>query len=192
MRRRYEKRSHPPGVRASFSVLLYPLRLLLSIIWPALFVGLFGQRGEHLKPGQYHLVVHIWIIDGQGRLLIQKRAAHLKLMPDIWAATGGSAVAGENSHTAAARELREELGIETAGEDLRFAGRIRRRNSFTDIWVLRRDVELSSLRLQTEEVAQAKWVTRTELMDMVARRTFHHYGRPYFELVLQALYPGEG
>lgn len=99
---------------------------------------------------------------------------------------------GENSHTAAARELREELGIETAGEDLRFAGRIRRRNSFTDIWVLRRDVELSSLRLQTEEVAQAKWVTRTELMDMVARRTFHHYGRPYFELVLQALYPGEG
>lgn len=67
-----------------------------------------------------------------------------------------------------------------------------RRNSFTDIWVLRRDVELSSLRLQTEEVAQAKWVTRTELMDMVARRTFHHYGRPYFELVLQALYPGEG
>ena len=92
----------------------------------------------------------------------------------------------------AARELREELGIETAGEDLRFAGRIRRRNSFTDIWVLRRDVELSSLRLQTEEVAQAKWVTRTELMDMVARRTFHHYGRPYFELVLQALYPGEG
>lgn len=105
---------------------------------------------------------------------------------------GGSAVAGEDSHTAAARELREELGIETAGEDLRFAGRIRRRNSFTDIWVLRRDVELSSLRLQTEEVAQAKWVTRTELMDMVARRTFHHYGRPYFELVLQALYPGEG
>lgn len=60
------------------------------------------ERGEHLKPGQYHLVVHIWIIDGQGRLLIQKRAAHLKLMPDIWAATGGSAVAGEDSHTAAA------------------------------------------------------------------------------------------
>lgn len=83
------------------------------------------ERGEHLKPGQYHLVVHIWVIDGQGRLLIQKRAAHLKLMPDVWAATGGSAVAGEDSHTAAARELREELGIETAGEDLRFAGRIR-------------------------------------------------------------------
>lgn len=51
MRRRYEKRSHPPGVRASFSVLLYPLRLLLSIIWPALFVGLFGQRGGHQRGG---------------------------------------------------------------------------------------------------------------------------------------------
>ena len=68
------------------------------------------ERGEHLKPGQYHLVVHIWIIDGQGRLLIQKRAAHLKLMPDIWAATGDSPVAGENSQAAASREMREELG----------------------------------------------------------------------------------
>lgn len=150
------------------------------------------ERGELLKPGQYHLVVHIWIIDGQGRLLIQKRAAHLKLMPDIWAATGGSAVAGGGQP-----HRRRPGAAGGAGHRNRWGGSALcgpdpRRNSFTDIWVLRRDVELSSLRLQTEEVAQAKWVTRTELMDMVARRTFHHYGRPYFELVLQALYPGEG
>ena len=31
-------------------------------------------RGERLKPGQYHLVVHIWIVDEAGRLLIQRRA----------------------------------------------------------------------------------------------------------------------
>ena len=38
-------------------------------------------RGERLKPGQYHLVVHIWIVDEAGRLLIQRRADDLKLMP---------------------------------------------------------------------------------------------------------------
>ena len=150
--------------------------------------GATMERGEHLRPGQYHLVVHIWIVDAAGRLLIQKRAAHLKLMPDTWAATGGSAVAGEESRAAAGRELFEELGIPTQGDELEFAGRIRRRNSFTDIWILRRDVELSSLRLQKEEVADARWVTREELMGMVADRSFHHYGRPYFETVMAHVY----
>lgn len=146
------------------------------------------ERGEPLYPGQYHLVVHIWVVDTAGHLLIQKRAAHLKLMPDIWAATGGSAVAGEDSRTAAGRELYEELGIPTREGDLEYAGRIRRRNSFTDIWVLRRDVPLSSLRLQKEEVADARWVTREEWMQMLADRRFHHYGRRYFELVMRHIY----
>ena len=44
-------------------------------------------RGDKLRPGQYHLVVHIWVEDSKGRLLIQKRAPHLKLMPDTWAVT---------------------------------------------------------------------------------------------------------
>ena len=144
-------------------------------------------RGEHLLPGQSHLVVHIWVSDSRGRLLIQKRASHLKLMPGIWAATGGSAIAGEESEAAARRELFEELGIPTKEGELRRAGRIRRRNSFTDIWILRRDVELADLRLQAEEVADAAWVTREELIAMVADRRFHHYGRPYFELVLGCL-----
>lgn len=146
--------------------------------------GATMERGEHLRPGQYHLVVHIWVVDSAGRLLIQRRAPHLKLMPGIWAATGGSAVAGEDSRAAAGRELYEELGIPTSGTELEYAGRIRRRNSFTDIWILRRDVELASLRLQPEEVADARWVTREELMRMVAQRSFHHYGRPYFETVM--------
>ncbi len=152
-------------------------------------IGKTMKRGEPLRPGQYHLVVHIWVVDSRGRLLIQRRAPHLRLMPGVWAATGGSAVAGEDSHAAAARELYEELGIRTVEGELEYAGRIRRRNSFTDIWILRRDVPLASLRLQKEEVAQAKWVTRGELLEMIASRAFHHYGRAYFEKVFAGLYP---
>ena len=94
-------------------------------------------RGDKLRPGQYHLVVHIWVEDSKGRLLIQKRAPHLKLMPDTWAVTGGSALAGEDSLTAAARELSEELGIEAAPSELKRLGRLRRRNSLCDLWRLR-------------------------------------------------------
>ncbi len=145
-------------------------------------------RGERLRTGQFHLVVHIWVVDTAGRLLLQKREAHLRLMPDIWAATGGSAVAGEDSETAARRELREELGIHTAPGELVFAGRIRRRNSFTDLWILRRDVADSEIRLQPEEVADYRWVTRQQLMDMVKDKSFHHYGAAYFQQVLTQIY----
>ena len=140
-------------------------------------------RGEKLKSGQYHLVVHIWIVDDTGRLLIQKRAPHLKLMPGVWAVTGGSAILGEDGETAARRELSEELGIGTEAGEMRHMGRLRRRNSFCDLWLLKSDVVAEELTLQAEEVARAQWVSWGKLMDMVNRRSFHNYGREYFEYV---------
>ena len=69
------------------------------------------RGGNTLKAGEYHLVVHIWIVSSTGRFLIQRRAQSKKLMPGEWAATGGAAIAGEDSFAAAQRELFEELGI---------------------------------------------------------------------------------
>ena len=67
-----------------------------------------------LRRGEYHLVVHIWTVDGKGNVLIQRRSDQKPLMPGEWAATGGAAVSGETSRFAACRELKEELGIEKA------------------------------------------------------------------------------
>ncbi len=147
-------------------------------------------RGETLRAGQYHLVEHIWIVDTKGRILIQQRAPHLRLMPGVWAANSGSAVAGEDSESAARRELFEELSIRTVEGELVYGGRMRRRNSFTDIWLLYRDIDPNSLRLQQEEVAAVKWVTPDELTAMIGARTFHHYGSAYFQFVFRAIERG--
>ena len=147
-------------------------------------------RGEPLLPGQYHLVEHIWIVDSKGRILIQRRADHLRLMAGLWAATGGSAIAGEDSESAARRELFEELGIRTAAGELVYGGRMRRRNSFTDIWLLYRDIDPATLRLQQEEVAEARWATPEELIEQLHDRTFHHYGTAYFQFVFRAIERG--
>ena len=65
-------------------------------------------RGNYLfKKGEYHLVVHIWIVSEDGRVLIQRRSEKKPLMPGEWAATGGAAKAGEDSFSAASRELFE-------------------------------------------------------------------------------------
>lgn len=147
-------------------------------------------RGDTLLPGQYHLVEHIWIVDSKGRILIQQRAPHLRLMPGVWAANSGSAIAGEDSEEAARRELFEELSIRTVPGELVYGGRMRRRNSFTDVWLLYRDIDPFSLRLQQEEVAAVRWVTPEELTVMIGKRQFHHYGSAYFQFVFRAIERG--
>ncbi len=122
----------------------------------------------------------------KGRLLIQKRAPHLKLMPDTWAVTGGSALAGEDSLTARAR------AVGGAGDRGRpFRTQTARPPAPPQLFVRSlaapADVPLSALRLQKEEVADARWVSRVQLIEMVKRRRFHHYGSPYFDFLFRSL-----
>lgn len=141
-------------------------------------------RGENsLKPGEYHLVVHIWVLSPDGNFLIQKRAKDKKLMPGEWAATGGAAIAGENSCTAARRELLEELGLDPAPENFKKLARLKRRNSLLDIWVTVTDRPSESFVLQKSEVEKVRWVTEAELASMIENGNFHNYGKEYYDTV---------
>ena len=145
-------------------------------------------RGANtLKSGEYHLVVHIWVVSPDGKILIQRRSDTKKLMPGEWAATGGAAISGEDSFTAAQRELFEELGIMSDKTTLKKALRLKRRNSLLDIWFIKSDVDTSKLKLQESEVAEAKWVTAEELKEMVKNEEFHNYGNEYFVRVFDII-----
>ncbi len=149
-------------------------------------VGKTAVRGKAtLNSGEYHLVVHIWVKSSDGKYLIQQRSAEKRLMPGEWAATGGAAVAGEDSFTAAQRELSEELGIFCDRESLKFLKRIKRRNSFVDIWQTEQNIPAEQLKLQKSEVAAARWVTKDHLKTMIKEGRFHDYGRYYWSVVFE-------
>ena len=140
-----------------------------------------------LKNGEYHLVVHIWIISSDGKFLIQRRSDDKKLMPGEWAATGGAAVSGEDSFTAASRELFEELGISTDRNTLKNILRIKRRNSFLDVYLTVCNTPADQLTLQKSEVAEVKWISKENLCKMIENGEFHNYGQDYFEQVLKEI-----
>ncbi len=146
-----------------------------------------GRRAI-LRAGEYHSVVHIWITDSRGRLLIQRRSEKKNLMPGEWAATGGATIAGETPFASARRELYEELSIRSDDKSLKKIATIRRRNSILTIWHIKVDLDERKLRLQRNEVAQVRWVTRDELEKMIADGRYHNYGREYFQVVLSAIY----
>lgn len=145
------------------------------------------RGGNTLKSGEYHLVVHIWIVSSDNRFLIQRRSPQKKLMPGEWAATGGAAVSGEDSFEAASRELFEELGIESDKSNLKKLLRLKRRNSWLDVWYIECNTPAENLTLQSSEVAEAKWVTSEELNLMIDTGKFHNYGKEYFTEVFDKI-----
>ena len=145
------------------------------------------ERFGTLGVGQYHLVVHVWITNSSGEFLIQKRSRNKQPMPGEWGATSGSVKSGEDSRTAAIRELYEELGIPVKPGEIFFVERFRRKNSISDIWHVGVDADINSLTLQKEEVSAAMWVTPDELKRMIKKGEFHNYGMEYFDTVFSLI-----
>ena len=140
-------------------------------------------RGEELKEGDYHLIVHIFPFNSKGEILIQKRADTVKTKPGMWAATGGSVVAGETAWEGCQRELKEEIGLIATKENTELLAVLRKKNRFRSIWVIKSDVEARQLTLQEEEVADVKWVTADEIRQMVKDGIF--WGYDYLEWLFQ-------
>ncbi len=131
-------------------------------------VGRFHRRGVRLKPGEYHIICEAWIMC-RGRLLVTQRHPD-KNFGCMWECTGGAAKAGETSTEAILREIREEIGVTVAEEQLTFMGSATGNTFFIDCYTLEIDAELSDLKLQREEVINAKFVTLPEFLKMQGQR----------------------
>ena len=140
-------------------------------------------RGQEIPAGMYHIGVHIWPLNSDGAFLIQKRADHVQWKPGIWAATGGSAVSGEEPLAAAIRELHEELGIAATPKDMHLLARLKRTNSFCSVYVIRLDRKEEEFTLQKEEVARVKWCTIPMMLHMLRTGALYNYGDSYYRML---------
>ena len=142
-------------------------------------------RGEEVPAGLYHLAVHIWPRNSQGEFLVQRRAPGVQWKPNLWAVTGGSAIAGEDAQTAARRELREEIGYDARDGELEQVACLRRTNSFCGVFSLRIDWPAEQFVLQPEEVSAVQWCDSARLMRMIADNALYNYGDAYFRMLFE-------
>ena len=76
-------------------------------------VGKATRAECHSGSMQLHPVVHMHIVDTEGRIFLQKRSPDKDIQPGRWdTAVGGHVQYGENIIDALQREIKEELGIE--------------------------------------------------------------------------------
>jgi len=122
-------------------------------------------RGVPIPIGEYHIVVNVWIINKDGKILLTKRHPD-KPFGLLWECTGGSVIEGEDSVIGALRELNEEVGLKVKAEDLVPIHNIRLSDRFVDTYITIQDIKLENLILQAEEVIDAKLVSIEELNHM--------------------------
>ena len=143
-------------------------------------------RGEPIKDGDYHLVVHVCVFNKRGEMLIQKRQPFKQGVSGMWDITvGGSAVRGDSSRQAAARELREEVGLELDFTDAIPHLSINFRHGFDDIYLMQvEDLDPDTLTLQYEEVERVRWATEDESLSMIASGEFI----PYYDHMIRLFF----
>lgn len=135
--------------------------------------GKLIERGQPLKPDEYHLVVFAFIRNSTGQFVISKRSPE-KTFPNTWEITGGSAVTGDDSYSAVVREVKEELGVDLIGKGsiLRSTKHDGEHPYFSDIWLFEQDVELQDIICQVGEVSEAKIVSKDEIKKLIEQGIF--------------------
>jgi len=148
--------------------------------------GRTHERDNSMNEGDYHLVVHIWIVNDKGELLIQKRQPWKKGWPNMWAeSVAGSAILGDSSCDAAIRETKEELGVDLDISNGEILFTIKTSSAFEDVWLVRQNIDINDLKLQYDEVAAAKWATEDDIKEMLQQGEFiaFDYLEEIFEMI---------
>ena len=138
------------------------------------FAGRIKSKPDVHRVGDWHRSVHVWIVAGDGRVLIQRRSPRKENHPGLWdVSAAGHISAGESPVESAIREVEEELGLRIEPRELQHVATLSEShvlnggkyldNEFHEIFVVRRDVDVTSLTLQATEVEDVALVTVEEM-----------------------------
>ncbi|MCL2773213.1 MAG: NUDIX domain-containing protein [Oscillospiraceae bacterium] len=147
--------------------------------------GKLHKRGKAMKEGEFRLLVQIWIKNSKGEFLISKRSPKKQDKAKLWECTGGSAVAGEDSLTAALRETKEELGLMLNPAKGKKIYSYKSGECFINAWLFREDFNINEVVLQENETCEAKWATKDEIIKMIDEGEFKPV--KYFEYIYDML-----
>lgn len=134
------------------------------------------ERSKIKPKNTYRLAVHICLFNSKGEMLVQQRQPFKRAWSNMWdVSVGGSVIAGETSDVAARRELFEEFGIDISFEKLRTSLTVNFEGGFDDFYLIEKDIELTQLKLQYEEVKAVKWASKDEIIKMINNHAFIPY-----------------
>ena len=144
-----------------------------------------GKKTGESKPrkqvhseGDWHKGFHVWIINSKNELLLQRRSANKDIYPNkLYVSVAGHPVSNEDTIIAIQREFNEEIGFEIDFNELEYLFTFSQEvtendgkfidNMFYDVYLLEKDIDLSTLQLQKDEVKEVEYIDYKVLESMV-------------------------
>ena len=129
--------------------------------------GMVEDRSEVYRKGLWHRSSHIWIINDNKEILMQRRNPNKSTFPNLWAiSVAGHVMAGETSLDTAIRELKEEVNLDVKEDELEYLFTVKRvqpyKDSylrvFDDVYLLHKNIDCEQTKLQVEELTDIKYV----------------------------------
>lgn len=155
------------------------------------FLGVQTKSFCHSEnPGCYHKPVWIWIVNGGGKILVQKRALTKKQNPGKWdMPSAGHVDAGETCLEACVRETQEELGLNFKQKDFIFLKEYRFEKGWelAQVYLLKTDKNIKDMTLPKEEVAEVKWLSYDEFIKLFYSPQFCSFTNEYKDWVAKIL-----
>lgn len=133
--------------------------------------GRLHRRGDILAEGEYHMTVHVWVQRSDGKYLLTQRAPN-KGYPLMWEVSAGSAIAGDDSLTAALREVLEETGLILQPENGRLVRTDKSRDVFADMWLFQQDFSLEDVILLEGETCDCMAATSEQILQLAQEGKF--------------------
>lgn len=140
------------------------------------FTGQIIDKEEAHDKNLLHNEVAAFIINDKEQVLLQKRSANKKLWPNLWDVTvGGHVDSGEFGRQALIREIKEELGIDVNEDEIKYmlgstskniSGNIIN-NHYNECYIILKDIDISKVVLQKEEVSEVKYFPKDELLKRI-------------------------
>lgn len=145
-------------------------------------IGETTTEESNIAEGKYIQIVIICMENHEKKFLIQKRAQKKN---GKWALTGGHVISGEESVHAILREVEEELGLRLLEREIELVFSKRAYDCFVDIYYAKKDVEISNLKLEKEEVETVKWMSLEEMKTLRENDLFLEY---HYDCLQECIY----
>ena len=141
------------------------------------------REGAFLKEGEFMLYVLAIVQNAEGKYLITQRSMDKHWAAGWWEVTGGGVLSGETSAQAVEREVREEVGLDIAGQPLvpvhayTNVDLDRGDNYIVDIYHFHLDVDKDDVTLQDSEAVDCAFATWDEIQQLADQGVFLHFSR---------------
>ena len=141
-------------------------------------------RGAELQENEFNVGVECLIINSNKEILLTQRSPQ-KSHSYCWEATGGCSISGETSIQTLKREILEEIGISI--KEFKLVTTKLYKKQFVDIYVTYLNIDINDVKLQQEEVIQAKWFSLEGLYKLKEQNLIVPSTMISFEIIQQLL-----